>query len=589
MTQGVVKSTTEAIQAIDNMKKTINGGLLGQHQHVRESWRQPQPENFAGGSAEAFYAEWPDTKRGLQTAIERLTMMSDDIMTVNTNIQTVVVTSSRPTVGDYELERQIGAGAVGNGVAGSTAGARSHGSSPAQAAAGRRWSQRRLERLRREATVLTELDHPHIVRVLEVLHDGDGIAVGHAVRARRIPRRSLGRARPPRPRSGRRRRRARCRRPGVGPPAGILLMATSSRRTSCSRRTASRCCRTSASPGPWAAAASDQVSGTAEYVAPELLDGAHPDPCADVYSLGVVCYQALVGQPPYTGPVPLAVVRAADSGRHLRLESLTHVPEALVVVVERAGPWTVIPSGASPRPTTWRERCGPPSRPATSGCRGPWPAGPATVGTHRAPPEPSVLALPGPSPRARGGSRAGSPCWRRSAWAWRACSSRPAWAAVVRRQRWARLPGGRAGRSIGEPRGGRGGGRPRGRRLPDCWCVSARDRSRAPSGWFSASASTATGSGSPSVRRATNSCWATGTATASTRPASTGPAPATCSTSTCGPAWSTSPRKARTAPSAVPWPASATPAGEDGDRRDHIEVASSEGIDSRSRSVAGGR
>ena len=39
-------------------------------------------------SAEAFYAEWPDTKRALQTAIERLTMMSDDIMTVNTNIQT---------------------------------------------------------------------------------------------------------------------------------------------------------------------------------------------------------------------------------------------------------------------------------------------------------------------------------------------------------------------------------------------------------------------------------------------------------------------------------------------------------------------
>ncbi|HET6665103.1 MAG TPA: serine/threonine-protein kinase, partial [Acidimicrobiales bacterium] len=81
---------------------------------------------------------------------------------------------------------------------------------------------------------------------------------------------------------------------------------------------------------------SDSVSGTAEYVAPELLDGAHPDPRADVYSLGVVCYQALAGQPPYAGPVPLAVVRAADSGRHLRLESLTHVPESLAVVVERA-------------------------------------------------------------------------------------------------------------------------------------------------------------------------------------------------------------------------------------------------------------
>src|SRR4029453_11884586 len=81
---------------------------------------------------------------------------------------------------------------------------------------------------------------------------------------------------------------------------------------------------------------SDQVSGTAEYVAPELLDGAHTDPRADVYSLGVVCYQALAGQTPYTGPVPLAVVRAAEGGRHLRLESLTHVPEALAAVEERA-------------------------------------------------------------------------------------------------------------------------------------------------------------------------------------------------------------------------------------------------------------
>ena len=88
MMQGVVKSTTEAIQAIDNMKKTINGGLLDSISTFVSHGDSLNPENFAGGSAEAFYAEWPDTKRALQTAIERLTMMSDDIMTVNTNIQT---------------------------------------------------------------------------------------------------------------------------------------------------------------------------------------------------------------------------------------------------------------------------------------------------------------------------------------------------------------------------------------------------------------------------------------------------------------------------------------------------------------------
>jgi hypothetical protein len=45
------------------------------------------PENFAGGAADAFYAEWPDTKAALRSAVERLTLMSDDIMRVNTNIQ----------------------------------------------------------------------------------------------------------------------------------------------------------------------------------------------------------------------------------------------------------------------------------------------------------------------------------------------------------------------------------------------------------------------------------------------------------------------------------------------------------------------
>jgi hypothetical protein len=88
MSQGVVKSTVEAITAIDNMKKTINGGLVESITSFVGFGDTLNPENFAGGSADAFYGEWPDTKRALQTAIERLQMMSDDIMTVNTNIQT---------------------------------------------------------------------------------------------------------------------------------------------------------------------------------------------------------------------------------------------------------------------------------------------------------------------------------------------------------------------------------------------------------------------------------------------------------------------------------------------------------------------
>src|SRR4029450_5081225 len=72
------------------------------------------------------------------------------------------------------------------------------------------------------------------------------------------------------------------------------------------------------------------------YVAPELLDGAQPDPRADVYSLGIVCYQALAGVPPYTGPAPLAVIRAADHGVHQPLAQVAGVPAPLAAVVEQA-------------------------------------------------------------------------------------------------------------------------------------------------------------------------------------------------------------------------------------------------------------
>ena len=245
-----------------------------------------------------------------------------------------MVTSSHPTVGDYELERQIGAGASGTVW-------RAHSRGPvARVVAIKRLpiggGPGELERLRREATLLTELDHPHIVRVLEVVHDGDGIALAMqfapggslddllAERARLAPGEVVAVAAPVADALASAHRRGILH--GDVKPANILFTSDGEpllsdfgvARTLGGRRT------------------SDQVSGTAEYVAPELLNGADPDPRADVYSLGVVCYQALAGQPPYTGPVPLAVVRAADAGRHLRLESLTHVPEALAAVVERA-------------------------------------------------------------------------------------------------------------------------------------------------------------------------------------------------------------------------------------------------------------
>jgi serine/threonine protein kinase len=190
------------------------------------------------------------------------------------------------SVGDYDLEQQIGAGASGTVW-------KAHRRGPvARTVALKRLRSGSgaadLARMRREATVLTELDHPHVVRVLEVLHDGDGVAIAMqyapggslddllAERGRLAPAQVVAVAAPVADALASAHRRGVLH--GDVKPANILFTSDGE-----PLLTDFGVART------LGLVTSDQVSGTAEYLAPELLDGAQPDPRADVYALAVVC------------------------------------------------------------------------------------------------------------------------------------------------------------------------------------------------------------------------------------------------------------------------------------------------------------
>ena len=189
------------------------------------------------------------------------------------------------SVGDYDLDHPIGAGASGTVW-------RAHHRGPVT----RTVALKRLRagggaddlaRLRREAMVLAELDHPHVVRVLEVIHDGDGVAVAMqfapggslddmlAERWRLEPGQVVALAAPLAEALASAHRRGVVH--GDVKPANVLFTSDGEPLL-----------------GDFGVArtlgqvTSDQVTGTVEYLAPELLDGAPPDQRTDIYALGVV-------------------------------------------------------------------------------------------------------------------------------------------------------------------------------------------------------------------------------------------------------------------------------------------------------------
>lgn len=80
--------------------------------------------------------------------------------------------------------------------------------------------------------------------------------------------------------------------------------------------------------------ASHTVLGTALYMAPEQAEGAATTPASDLYSIGVVCYELLTGEPPFVGESVLEVAL-----KHIRdpaPELPSDIPPAVRELVARA-------------------------------------------------------------------------------------------------------------------------------------------------------------------------------------------------------------------------------------------------------------
>ncbi|MFP5318122.1 MAG: serine/threonine-protein kinase [Acidimicrobiia bacterium] len=83
--------------------------------------------------------------------------------------------------------------------------------------------------------------------------------------------------------------------------------------------------------------ATGQLLGTPAYLAPERIEGHPATPRSDLWALGVVLYEALAGEKPFTGRTPLDVASSVVAGKHVPLrDRCPGVDPMLAATVEKA-------------------------------------------------------------------------------------------------------------------------------------------------------------------------------------------------------------------------------------------------------------
>src|SRR5262245_37782276 len=78
------------------------------------------------------------------------------------------------------------------------------------------------------------------------------------------------------------------------------------------------------------------VMGTPKYMSPEQCRGERLDKSSDVYSLGVIAYQMLTGEPPFTGTTPDLLIRHREADPAPLREKRRDIPAGVDAVVRQA-------------------------------------------------------------------------------------------------------------------------------------------------------------------------------------------------------------------------------------------------------------